>query len=439
MVKKKFSELTRDQLREELRKRGLPVGGSKPELAIRLENTFKNSGLDVENFEFEVAENVGSGDLENDENTGDAPAIDMGGMLQMLTDALAKNSEHLITAMDQKLEQNKNAIEEKFEQNKNAMEEKLEQNKAEIFDGLRETVDVEIKRQIEPIQHQVEEFGRQWKIIEERLQRLEGNPTVSMVVVPPGVAFFSSASNEGNIPVTEPLKTKVKIPTFDGEISWELYKSQFEIAARLNRWDDKTKAGNLIVSLRGAALQLLSNIAEKDKEDYQKLIEVFEQRFGQAHLAPIRRRELKNRRQNRGESLQAFSSEVLKLTQQAYPEATVLAIEQTALEAFIDGIFDWDVQSQVRIARCKTLKEALSFALEVEAARRASRRPGSAVLKQTKAGPIRDKRRCYHCDEEGHIKPNCPKWKSLQNKEGNFDLGLPRANQPQDQAERPEK
>ena len=49
---------------------------------------------------------------------------------------------------------------------------------------------------------------------------------------------------------------------------WELYKSQFEVAAKLNGWSDKAKAGNLIVNLRGAAQQLLLNITEEDKNNY---------------------------------------------------------------------------------------------------------------------------------------------------------------------------
>lgn len=102
------------------------------------------------------------------------------------------------------------------------------------------------------------------------------------------------------------------------------------------------------------------------------MVKVLEQRFGQAHLASIRRRELRYRRQGRGESLQTFSSEVLRLSQEAYSEATIASIEQAELDTFVDGIFDWEVQSKVRISRCRTIKEALSFVLKVEAARKAS-------------------------------------------------------------------
>lgn len=151
----------------------------------------------------------------------------------------------------------------------------------------------------------------------------------------------------------------------------ELYNSQYKVAADLNRWNDKTKADNLVVSLRGATQQLLSNITDEDKRNYQKLVEL-DQRFGRAHFfAPIRRRELKYHQQACGESLQALSSKVLNLAHQAHPEATALTVQQIALEALVDGIFHWKVQHQVRILPCKTLKEALSCALEIEVARKA--------------------------------------------------------------------
>ena len=84
--------------------------------------------------------------------------------------------------------------------------------------------------------------------LEEHLQNLEGYPTLSMDVDPPCIAFFCSESNERNIPTAGSLsKIKVKVLTFDGEILWELYKSQFEVAPKLNEWSNKAKAGNLIV------------------------------------------------------------------------------------------------------------------------------------------------------------------------------------------------
>ena len=54
LLKKKLSELSRDEIREELRKRDLPVGGVKDGLVTRLQEALEAEGLDTATFEFEV-------------------------------------------------------------------------------------------------------------------------------------------------------------------------------------------------------------------------------------------------------------------------------------------------------------------------------------------------------------------------------------------------
>jgi len=253
----------------------------------------------------------------------------MAEMLQLLTDKMDK------TKVD--VNQNVNQIRVDMNQKMNDMDQKI----CSLYQNLLKTTSDKMKQQIEPIQHQI-------KGIEDCLQRLEQTGTGGFDASPLSVAPIRACSTERNLPAIEQSsKAKIKVPTFDGEIPWELYKSQFEVAAHLNGWNEELKAGNLIVSLRGAAQQLLFNIANEDKWNYQKLIEVLEQQFGQTHLVPIKRRELKYHCQARGENLQVFASEVLKLARQAYPGATLATIEQTALEAFVDGIFNFKVQSQV--------------------------------------------------------------------------------------------
>ncbi len=46
-----------------------------------------------------------------------------------------------------------------------------------------------------------------------------------------------------------------------------------------------------------------------------------------------------------------------------------------AVERFVDGIRDWEVQSLVCMHSCKNTTAALTYALEAEIARRTSRRP----------------------------------------------------------------
>ena len=62
-------------------------------------------------------------------------------------------------------------------------------------------------------------------------------------------------------PIREP-------PKFDGKSSWEPFLAQFEIAARMNGWNDEQKAQFLATSLLGNATLILSNMSRSDREDY---------------------------------------------------------------------------------------------------------------------------------------------------------------------------
>ena len=59
----------------------------------------------------------------------------------------------------------------------------------------------------------------------------------------------------------------VKVPTFDGEVSWELYKGHFEAAAEF-----RMKATNLVVDLRRLAQQSLPNVWKLWNKDLEKYI-----------------------------------------------------------------------------------------------------------------------------------------------------------------------
>ena len=49
-------------------------------------------------------------------------------------------------------------------------------------------------------------------------------------------------------------------PLYDGSTSWDAYIAQFEMLAQLNHWTKVEKVTLLVVSLRGAALPVLSNL-----------------------------------------------------------------------------------------------------------------------------------------------------------------------------------
>ena len=69
-------------------------------------------------------------------------------------------------------------------------------------------------------------------------------------------------------------------PPYDGRSSLEAYRAQFEMLSQLNHWTETEKATLLAVSLRGAALTVLSNLTRERRGDYRALVIAMEKRFG---------------------------------------------------------------------------------------------------------------------------------------------------------------
>ncbi|CAH1106502.1 unnamed protein product [Psylliodes chrysocephalus] len=91
-------------------------------------------------------------------------------------------------------------------------------------------------------------------------------------------------------------------------------------------------------------------------------------RYGHKHLEQAYRLQLKNRKQKRDESLQELELDIAKMVLFAYPSAPESMIECLAVQAFVDGLCDHEMQRILRLARHKTLGDVLSAALEYEAA-----------------------------------------------------------------------
>ncbi|GFT56057.1 gag-Pol polyprotein [Trichonephila clavipes] len=57
------------------------------------------------------------------------------------------------------------------------------------------------------------------------------------------------------------FKPSIKLSTYDGKSSWQVYKTQFSIVADANQWDSQTKACQLAASLRADAADIFANFA----------------------------------------------------------------------------------------------------------------------------------------------------------------------------------
>ncbi|GBM51651.1 hypothetical protein AVEN_30908-1 [Araneus ventricosus] len=161
-------------------------------------------------------------------------------------------------------------------------------------------VETEVQRNIKESNCKVQEkIGN----LEIRISELEERPNY----FPASPEFISSQ------PTVKPL-------TFDGQTSWTVFKTQFDVVSSTNGWTDFVKASQLVASLRGSAAEVLQGIPADKLTDLTTVEKALESRFGDSHLTQFYRTELKTKRQKPGESLQELAADVERLMSLAYAE-----------------------------------------------------------------------------------------------------------------------
>ena len=160
---------------------------------------------------------------------------------------------------------------------------------------------------------------------------------------------------------------------FDGKGTWDAYHTQFEMLARINKWNDLDKAAYLAISLRGPAATVLTNLPPDQRQDYTALTAALQARFGTAHQTELNRMKLKARTRRREESLPELAEDIERLVRLAYPDAAESMVEVLAKDQFVDALPEEDMRLHIRQNRLATLRAALETALELESYQLASK------------------------------------------------------------------
>ncbi|GFW67109.1 retrovirus-related Pol polyprotein from transposon 412 [Trichonephila clavipes] len=230
-------------------------------------------------------------------------------------------------------------------------------------------------------------------------------------------------------------KPSIELSTYDGKSSWQVYKTQFSIVADANQWDSQTKACQLAASLRADAADILQTLPETQRLDFDALVNALELRFGEKCVKDYSRLQLKSRQQKVSETLQELATDVERLSHLAFSDCPTEVREVLALQHFIDGVRDPEIQKALRMADLKDLKGALVFAMKFEAAQQATRKdrhPIRAVNESdtSNSGVERLERqmrsflnrveslmsqkadgkktlKCWTCGREGHLQRSC--------------------------------
>ncbi|GFU53195.1 retrovirus-related Pol polyprotein from transposon 412 [Trichonephila clavipes] len=230
-------------------------------------------------------------------------------------------------------------------------------------------------------------------------------------------------------------KPSIKLSTYDGKSSWQVYKTQFSIVADVNQWDSQTKACQLAASLRADAADILQTLPETQRLDIDALVNALELRFGEKCVKDYSRLQLKSRQQKVSETLQELATDVERLSHLAFSDCPTEVREVLALQHFVDGVRDPEIQKALRMADLKDLKGALVFAMKFEAAQQATRKdrhPIRAVNESNTSNSSVERLerqmrsflnrveslmsqkadgkktlKCWTCGREGHLQRSC--------------------------------
>ncbi|KAJ8914099.1 hypothetical protein NQ315_014295 [Exocentrus adspersus] len=333
-----------------------------------------------------------------------------------MKEEIKKGREEMKEDLKRGQEEMKQKLEDKLQKMKTTIENsntKLE-NKLKEFEEVVEEEINQVKEEVKAVEGELSHMKEDKKEINKKIEDLETKFRQ--------LSTTSIIKTEGSV-----AATKIKVPTYDGKASWNTYLRQFE-----------------------ALFEVLITISEASP-NYATLTSALERRYGDAHLQHVYQAQLRSRRQRFEETLQQYEADISRMVNLAYPTAPAEVIEQLSVSSFIEGLRDPEIGQLVRLARHKTISEALAQALEIEAEKQASR--GTSKVRQVKTYQYQDRERkmqrpsknlvdsikdvlekftdgqnsedsttnrrrpirCWTCGVEGHVRSRCPQPPAEQN------------------------
>ncbi|CAC5365935.1 unnamed protein product [Mytilus coruscus] len=177
--------------------------------------------------------------------------------------------------------------------------------------GLSSTVlSASTPRMIET-QKEIQRLTKEYETLQDEISSA---PTPKRSSIP---SVFQPSRNQGSNshkhmgsekPVVRPSK-------YNGSVSWEDYKIQFEMISELNSWTDTQKAMFLATSLSGNAQSVLADIDPIKRKDYQSICAALTSRFGTENRTELFRVQLKNIRKRRDQELPKLAQHIKRLSQ----------------------------------------------------------------------------------------------------------------------------
>ena len=224
---------------------------------------------------------------------------------------------------------------------------------------------------------------------------------------------------------SRPHNTKIQyFANLPGE-NFLAWRSQFQVIASYHRWSDDEAKQLVYAYMKGTALESVMDISLTGPETIGQVLDAYQDRFLPECDSQLLRAQFACVVQMPNESVQKLHARMRVLYHLAYPDKGTRN-EVYLIEKFIAALNNREVQNHVRRRKPTTYANALSIANEetsfvlMDIATHApgglqAPTPGDnsfiATLRAKRTDSGRHpaaKRKCYYCDEEGHLKERCP-------------------------------
>ena len=154
---------------------------------------------------------------------------------------------------------------------------------------------------------------------------------------------------------------------FDGDNGWDEWIGHFNSVSRVNEWNDQTKLLWLEVRLVGKARKAWNRLTTEEKNNYNSAVIALRRRFEPESRRDLYAAEFQTRGRKSNESWGELADNLRSLADKAFPDLDETAKEKLSVDRYLTLLEKPEVSLAVRQRRPRTLNDAVSATLEIEA------------------------------------------------------------------------
>ena len=163
-------------------------------------------------------------------------------------------------------------------------------------------------------------------------------------------------SSEGDVSIFDETEKNTSRPVvlpdeYTGDEDWLDWLTHFELCAKINDWDDKSKTAFLAVRLKRLAQQVYRDLPEATTKSYDDLKEALTKRFDATKYTERYKSEFKFIKRGKDEGLHELANRVRRLVSLAYPNIEAKFRDELARDQFLDAIDSREFRLKVRQSR----------------------------------------------------------------------------------------